>query len=92
MSYRISLRIEMVCKSLNIPYHSPHLVKTNFHEDALRLRELHLQLRQIIASIVEIADKHSGEHYADELWKYIRLIDNIEHHLGYMANDMDKEK
>ena len=89
MSYRISLRIEMVCKHLNIPYHSPYLEKSNFHEDALQLRELYLQLKQVVGSIVEIADKHGGEPVADELWRYVTLIEGVDHNIAYMAKAMD---
>lgn len=91
MSYKISLRIEMVCKSLNIPYHSPYLAKTNFHADALQLRELYLQLKQIVGSIIEIADKHGNEDLTKILWNDIKLLEHADHDLIKIANSLNKE-
>ena len=81
----------MICKSLGINYHSPHLEKSNFHQDAIMLNDLYLQLKQIVGEIIEIADKHSDEDVAKSLWRDVMLIEGVDHDLTNLAKLMDKE-
>ena len=90
MCYRISLRIEQICKHLDIDYHSPHLEKTNFHEDAIKLNELYYQMKQMVAEMVEIADKHGAEKLAKILWHDIKLIEEVDHDLIKLAKVMNE--
>lgn len=90
MCWKISYRIEMICKSLKIKYHSKHLKKSNFHVDALKLRELYLQMKQITAEIIEIADKHGAEDLSTYLWKDVNLIENVDHDIAKLAKLMDE--
>jgi len=91
MSWRISYRIEMICKSLGIDYHSKYLEKSNFHEDAVHLDSLYQQLKQIVAEIVEIADKHEMEDLAKVLWHDIKLIEDVDHDLVKIATLMNEK-
>lgn len=91
MSCRISFRIEQICQSLGIDYHSPYLEKINFHDDAIKLGELYYQLKQIVAEIVEIADKHGAEDLVRILWDDIRMIENVDHDLVKLAKLMSQE-
>jgi len=90
MCWRISYRIEMICKSLGINYHSPHLSKINFHADALRLNDLYYQLKQTVAKMVEIADKHGAEDLANILWNNIQLLEQVDHDLIKIAKIMNE--
>lgn len=88
--YRISLRIEQICKSMGIPYKSKHLHKSNFHVDAIKLNDLYCQMKQIVAEVVEIADKHGSEDLASALWRDINMIENVDHDLTKIAKIMDE--
>jgi len=91
MSWRISYRIEQICKSLGIDYHSKHLKKSNFHEDAIHLNNLYQQLKQIAAEIVEVADKHGLENLAKILWRDIKIIEDVDHDLARIATLINKK-
>ena len=90
MCWRISYRIEMICKSLGIDYHSKHLDKENAHVDAIHLNDLYCQLKQIAAEIVEVADKHGGDDFAEKLWKDISLIEHADHDIAKLAKLMNE--
>jgi len=90
MCYRIAYRIESICKKLGIKWKSSYLKKTNFHTDALKLNELYQQMRQIVAEIIEIADKHGAEDLSEMLWKDINAIENADHDIVKIAKLMDK--
>lgn len=88
MCYKISYKIERICKSLGIPYHSKYLEKTNFHADAIRLNELYYQMKQTVAEMVEIADKHDADELSKLLWNDIRIIENVDHHIMRIAKKL----
>jgi len=93
-SWKISYRIEQICKEMGINYKSPYLEKTNFHDDAMRLNELYYQIKQLVGEIVEIADKHGATELSALLWNDIKLLENVDHDLIKIAtklNNKDKE-
>lgn len=90
MSYKISWRIEMICKKLGIKYHSKYLHKTNFHEDAIKLNDLYYQVKQIVAEMVEIADKHNSEDLADMIWHDIHMLEHADHDMTKIATIMEQ--
>ena len=92
MTWRISWRVENICKHLGINYHSPYLEKTNFKKDAIHLGELYYQLKQVVAQIIEIADKHGAEDLAKQLWKDISLLEIVDHDLIKIADIFKNRK
>lgn len=90
MCYKISHRIEMICKHLGIKYKSKHLDESNFHADALRLLELYDIMKQVVAEMIEIADKHGAEDLSTMLWKDISLLENVDNDIIKIAKIMDK--
>ncbi len=90
MSYKISHRIETICKHLGIKYKSKYFEKSNFHVDALRLLDLYDITKQIIGEMIEIANKHGAEDLSTMLWNDINLLENVDHDIIKIAKIMDK--
>ena len=90
MCWKISYRIEMICKELGIEYHSKHLDTKDFHRDAIKLQELFWKIKQLAAEVVEIADKHGDEDLAGFLWKDIQLLEHADHDINKLAKLMEE--
>jgi len=88
--YSISEIIEIACKKNGIYYKSKY--KVNIINDAIRLGELIMDLKEIAGEIEEIADRHEIEGLKGILYKEALRIDTIDHELIHLSQRLRRKK
>ena len=88
MAIKISLIIDSVCKELGINYIScnPHLVTAQ--EDAIKLKKIYLQLKQISEIIKEIETRHDLGELKEQFELLIKNIDNADTDIIRLAKEL----
>jgi hypothetical protein len=90
MSHNISHIICTACKKEGIIYCSINPAYNNFQEDAVRLGELYLQLKEIAGELQEIGERHNVEELKTLSHDIIKL-EIVEHDIIRVANIIKKE-
>lgn len=88
----ISKVIVDCCKRNGINYCSSYLKNPQLYEDALRLRDIYLQLKEISADLQEIAERHKVESMYKILEDDILKIEKADHDVLRLAQKLIKEK
>ena len=87
---KICYIIESICKKLGINYISKHVNYSNFKKDAIKLAEIYLKLKEIIADLVEIEEKYNINGLKQLLEDDIHKLDNIDHDLIKISKELRK--
>jgi len=88
--YSISELIENACKELGIDYKSSH--KDTIINDAIRLGELIMDLKEIAGELEEMGDRHNIEGLKGILHKEAEKIDTIDHELIHLSKRIKEIK
>jgi len=88
MSHKISHLIMQCCIKEGIKYSSTNPAYTNLEEDAIRIREIYVLLKELESDLLEIADRHSLDNIGRFLKAEISLLDNIDHDLIKIAQQI----
>jgi len=91
--YKISAKIENICKELGIDYKSPHHGKmVERHKDAMKLAEAYLQLKEIIGLLAEMETKYPKVNGLVQLFKDdIKFLEKIDHDIFIEAHKIAKQ-
>ena len=81
----ISYIIESICKKNNIPYKSANPLYTNAVEDALKMRDIYLKIKEIIGTLIEIEERHNLISLRKNFENIIKELDEADHSVIKLA-------
>lgn len=89
---KISYLINSICKEQGIDYCSmnPHLY--TLYEDAQKMGKIYLQLKEIMATIQEIEERHDLKKLREKFELLIKELDEADHLIIKLAKDLKDTK
>ena len=91
-SARLSHIVSETCKKMGIPYCSNNPQYSQFLIDAEKLRDIYIQLKCIVADLVEIEERHKIEGLSRLLVDDIKQLDVINHDVIKIATRLKSEE
>lgn len=87
----ISYMIENICKNHGIPYKSSNPLYTNAKEDALKMRDIYLKIKEIIETLLEIEERHNLIGLRKQFENIIKELDDADHSVIRLAREIKND-
>ena len=85
---KISYIIDTICSKYNIFYKSKNANYNEIKKDALKLVDIYLQLKQIIAELIILEEKYKIDGLKQLLEDDIKKLDSIDHDLIKISKEL----
>jgi hypothetical protein len=83
--------IESICKKNNILYKSANPLYTNAKEDALKMRDIYLKIKEIIETLLEIEERHNLIGLRKQFENIIKELDDADHSVIRLAREIKND-